>query len=110
MLNEREIELQCKENNFGCNYFGDTAIITTSVDQWLIETVSVYNKHSNLCVDKVMLKHKNSRGNKSGKAHYHKQRHVNNIKQAFETIVSHQQNHRDFNKAFIIKQTLTTLR
>lgn len=109
MLNERNINERCKEYGFGCNYFGDTAIITTGVDQWQLISKTVYDKNVGIYVDKVMLKHKNARGNRSGKAHYHKQRLVCNTNQAFKIIISHQENCRDFNKAFEIKNSLKVI-
>lgn len=108
MLNEREIVMQCKKNNFKYNYFGDIAIITTNVDQWYLRSVVTYDKNKKDYIEGILLKHKNTRGNRSGKAHYHKQRFAKNLKHAFDTIISHEENGRSFNKAFKMKKMLET--
>lgn len=107
MLDEEKIKDNCLKLGFSYNYFGNMAIITTGVDQWSLESVEVYNKHQKDYVDGIKLRHKNIKGNKTGKAHYHTQRYVNNIDYAFKTITSHEENSRDFNKIFEIKNILS---
>lgn len=109
MLSEKYIDKFCKINNYSYNYFGDVAIITTGVDQWYLELVSTYNERNWDYEERVRLKHKNRKGNRAGKAHFHTQRYVKDIDCAFQTIRSHEENSRDFNKAFKVKSIINAI-
>ena len=109
MLNENKIKKVCTANGYGYNYFGDTAIITTGLDQWYIELIGIYSNARGEYIDRIRLKHKNRKGNRTGKAHFHTQRYVKDIDYAFQTIRSHEENSRDFNKAFKIKSIINAI-
>lgn len=90
MLDKGKVKALCREHSLNCRYFGDRVIVDTNTDQWEIvsKPVGVYNNFG--YADQVIeLRHKNISGNKSGKAHFHRQRIVEKIEHAFDTIVEH---------------------
>lgn len=78
MLNEKEVRIECEKHGFGYNYFGSTAVIETPLSMWSLE----------LDEDGIVVNHINSRGNKSQKTHFHKQRRAWDIKYAINKIIA----------------------
>lgn len=103
MLNEYKIKTLCDKRNFHYNYFGDNAIISTKVDQWMLEGFEIFDENIDGYKKIIRLKHRNNGSNNKGKVHFHTQRTVSNINHAFETIVQHEENKTNYNKAFRMK-------
>lgn len=102
-LNEQKIKKYCKKYGYGFRYFHDIAIITTGVDEWRLEAIqTVENKE---LIDKILVKHINKVGNRTGKMQFHSQRYAYDLDYVFENVISsHEQYERVYQKVFEIKE------
>lgn len=90
MLDEKEVKRLSEKHNLSYKHFGSTVLIETGLDEWQINAMCVGEHSEREDVVVYELRHKNTSGNRSGKAHFHRQRIVPKLEYAFETIAEHQ--------------------
>lgn len=107
MTNELKIKEYCNKLGYGYRYFGDNAIITTSVDTWMLK---FQQKIINKQIEEVILVgHQNKSGNSKRKHQFHTQRYARDLDYVFTNIISsHQEYNRAFEKTFRLKELLKT--
>lgn len=89
MSDEKKVIELCYKYKLVYKYFGDKVIITTDTDQWAIFSKQIGWSSGISYGDQVYeLKHEND--NKTGKAHFHRQRIIRKLEQVFDIIVEHQ--------------------
>lgn len=84
MIDKNKIYELCNQNNFSCNYFGDSVVISTLMNQWMIESVRAKSGRTF-----IRLKHRNKSGNVSRKEHFHTQETFKSIERAINFINRH---------------------
>lgn len=102
MLDETRIEELCKENNYTCRCFYDTALVTTGIDTWKLKAMQTSRGD-----DLIIVSHQNKKANKNGKMKFHRQRVSLDVDWIFDNIIiPHGRGNRAFQKAFKIKELL----
>ena len=103
ILNEQKIKKYCKKYGYGFRYFHSIAIITTGVDEWRLEAVQTVENGE--LIDKILVKHINKVGNRSGKMQFHTQRYAYDLDYVFTNIITpHETYNKVYSKAFRIKE------
>ena len=104
-INELTLKRNCDKNKCSYKHFGDSAIITTNIDTWRVETVEVFEKGA--VIDKIKVEHLNINHNKSKKMQFHTQRYAYDLDYIFDHIIMpHEKNKMVYQKAFRIKELL----
>ena len=108
ILNEQKIKKYCKKYGYGFRYFHNIAIITTGVDEWGLEAIQTVEDGE--LIDKILVKHINKVGNRTGKMQFHAQRYAYDLDYVFQNIVApHETYDRVYSKAFKIRDILATI-
>ena len=102
-LNEQKIKKYCKKYGYRFRYFHNIAIITTGVDEWLLEAIQTVEDKE--LIDKILVKHINKVGNRTGKMQFHAQRYAYDLDYVFENIITpHEKYERVYQKVFEMKK------
>lgn len=102
-LNEQKIKNYCKRYGYGYRHFHNIAIITTGVDEWQLEAIQTVGNEE--LIDKILVKHINKVGNRTGKMQFHTQRYAYDLDYVFENIITpHEKYERVYQKVFEIKK------
>ena len=83
-------------------------LLVTGVDVWLLEDIQTVEDKE--LIDKILVKHINKVGNRTGKMQFHAQRYAYDLDYVFTNIIApHETYNKVYSKAFRIKELLATI-